>query len=121
MSATPYLLDVEHFKAQQKARTADDGSLRGRRNSSYDMLLHALIERVKEATCSQCELACGDSVARIGYTDLPMFYCDAFCNAYIAETDAQSQEGPIERELWASAQMWRAHLFHTPLWIKGPG
>ncbi|MGZ4907522.1 MAG: hypothetical protein ACXV5F_02545 [Halobacteriota archaeon] len=114
MSATPYLQDTERFKAQQKSRTADDGSLRGAHTgSNYDMLLHALIERVKEATCSQCELACGDSVARTGYTDLPMFYCDAFCNAYFAETDAQNQEGPVERELWASAQMWKAHLFHT--------
>jgi hypothetical protein len=50
-----------------------------------------------------------------------MFYCETFCDAYFAEIDAQNQEGPVERELWAQTRMWKAHLLHTPLWIKAPG
>lgn len=121
MSATPlYRQEVESSKVQRKPQTADDGSLRpAHSNSSYSTLLHALIERVKETTCGQCELACGDSMVRTGYSDLPTFYCETFCDAYFAETDALNGEGPVERELWARARMWKAQLLHTPLWVEG--
>ncbi|MGZ4907905.1 MAG: hypothetical protein ACXV6K_05195 [Halobacteriota archaeon] len=106
---------------ERKSHTADAGSQRPAYSNStyYSMLLHALIERVKETTCGTCELTCGDSMARAGYSDLPTFYCETFCDAYFAETDALEQEGPVERELWARARMWKAHLLHTPLWIDG--
>ncbi len=114
-----YPQDVEPLLARRTSQTADDGSLqRAYTNRMYNAALYALIERVKGTTCSQCELACGDSVARAGYSDLPMFYCEAFCDAYFAETDALRQESPVGRELWAKAQMWRARLLHTPLWIE---
>ncbi len=121
MSVTQqYPQDAEPLHARRTSQTADDESLqRAYTNRNYNAAFYALIDQVKGTTCSHCELACGDSVARAGYTDLPVFYCEAFCDAYFAEADALSQESPIGRELWARARMWKARLFHTPLLIGG--
>ncbi|MGZ4902304.1 MAG: hypothetical protein ACXVJJ_04165 [Halobacteriota archaeon] len=111
--------EVESVK-KRKSQTVNDRSLQqAHTNSSYNILLHALIERVKETTCSQCELTCGDNITRVGYNDLPTFYCENFCNAYFAEVDALDLGLPVERELWARSRMWKAHLLHTPLSIEG--
>lgn len=120
MSATQQFRQEIKSVKKRRPQTNDERPIqRARTGSSYHALLNALIERVKETTCSQCELTCGDNTARTGYNDLPTFYCETFCDAYFAEADALNLGLPVERELWARARMWKARLLHTPLWIEG--
>ncbi len=119
MSVTQQFRQEIESVTKRRAHARGDAPLeRAQSSGSYNTLLNALIERVKETTCSQCELTCGDGAARAGYSDLPVFYCEIFCDAYFAEADALNLGMPAERELWARARMWRAHLFHAPCGLQ---
>jgi hypothetical protein len=112
--------EITRIKERQEGQTAnDESSHHARVNDDYNGLLHVLIERAKETTCDRCELACIDSYVHMECPDLPMFYCERFCDAYFTEADALDRKDPVERELWAGARMWRAQLLHLPLWVRG--
>ncbi len=118
LATQQFLQEIESIKKRRSQAKDDISPESAQSGGNYNTLLNKLIERAKERTCSQCELMCGDNTARTGYSDLPTFYCEAFCDAYFAEADILNLGLPVERELWARARMWKAHLLHTPLWIN---